>query len=382
MSVLSVCIPVQPGHLPPVALVEHLLSGRNQDLEIIVAPYHDSCAGSLALTRLAMAHPQLTILPGLPEDTSASALWAAALAAATGDWLTVIFGDDMLEPDIDHFIGMAVRSHPAVDAIGWNSFKIDAKAPRDIPQSVAIPIQHHLMDIDKPGMLDAFFNWTGSSNVPNMHFGLYHGAIRRSLYQTILDNASPTAFLTPVPQWEWAARVIIFAQALAFSSRPMSAVSVEPYTPYVTPSVLENFPFLPQHGLTAAIAEIQARVLAELGAEWTGFNEHFIRALMLDCMFEHDEERFENKAQGYHKAIVSTGARHYAEMFRPPYHARPQGDDRRGPEGLLLLVDRFLGEAVTAHEFFLLARQIVTPVDLTSEVDIDASIRRRVVGAH
>lgn len=381
MPVLSVCIPVEPGHRPPVALIEKMLDRPGRDLEIVVAPYHDTCEGSLALTALAMAHPTVKILPPSAETASSAALWDRALAAATGDWLTVVRPDDMLEPDIDTFLDLTVDRRPNADAIGWNVFRIDPQAPRDVPQAVAIPMQHHLRDIDKPEMLDAFFNWTNSSNLPNSHFGLYHGAIRRSLYETIRAHAGPTAFLTPEPQWEWAARVLIFATELVFSSRPLSAISVEPYTPIVTPSALENFPFLPQQGLTAAIAEIQARVLAELGAEWTGFNENFIRALMIDCMLEHDEERFENKAQGYHKAILATGAAHFAEMFRPPYQARPQEDTRRGPEGRLLLVDRFLGDAVTAQDFFAIARMIVTPIDLTAEIDAD-TIRRRVARGH
>ncbi|PWE57721.1 hypothetical protein DEM27_00480 [Metarhizobium album] len=368
MTKLSICIPVEPGNPAPVRLATELLHNAASDIEIIVAPYGDTCADADELYALAEKDARLRILPAAPLGISAANLWLGTVAAMAGEWVTVVRPNDILDPDVALFIAYAEEAVPGLDAYGWNSFQIDAAAPRHISACVAIPIQHHTLEISKDDMLETFFQWKDSSNVPKMPFGIYHAAIKRSLLETVLANSGERSWLTAYPQYEWSARVLLYAAKLGFSSRPLSASDVRPYQPVEAPSAVEGFPFNSSIGVTAAIAETQARVLHDLNIEWSGFNDNFIRACMLDCMFVHDETAFEEKAQAYYAAICDLEGGRLAPSFRPPYLPEPQADPRRGLHGRVLLVNRFIGNAVTAEEFFKLVRTMLTPVHLVKDV--------------
>lgn len=363
MPKLSVCIPVEPGLLAPTHLVNRLLEEPESSIEVIVA----ACGGREGawsyLEARAADDPRLRILPTAPAGLSAANLWIGTLAAATGDWVSLVGPEDMIQPDLPKLLAYIEGKYPDADTLGWNAFSIAPDAPRSISTTVAVPIVHHLADIEKSRMLEAFFQWAGSQNTPRMPFGLYHGAIKRTLLETVLSACGQLSWLTPLPRWEWAARVLIFSQGLLLSHRPLSAISATPFRPVPVPSALEGFPFDARIGLTATIAEVQARVLHELGASWTGFNEDFVKACIIDCMREHDEAVFQQKGQAYFEAIRRMpGGIALSEQFRPLYFPQPPEDTRRGLHAQMLLVDRFIGNAESAQEFYEVVEAMLAPI--------------------
>lgn len=363
MPKLSVCIPVEPGQPAPVHLVNRLLEEPESSIEVIVAACGVREGAWPYLEARAAADPRLRILPTAPAGLSAANLWIGTLAASTGDWVSLVGPEDMIQPDLPKLLAYIEGKHPDADTLGWNAFSIAPDAPRAISATVAVPIVHHLADIEKSRMLEAFFQWTGSQNTPRMPFGLHHGAIRRSLLETVLSSCGELSWLTPLPRWEWAARVLIFSQGLLLSHRPLSAISAAPFRPVPVPSALEGFPFDARIGLTATIAEVQARVLHELGAGWAGFNEDFVKACVIDCMREHDEAAFQQRGQAYFEAIRRMpGGIALSEQFRPQYFPQPPEDTRRGLHAQMLLVDRFIGNAQTAQEFYEVVDAILAPI--------------------
>ncbi|MGR6432076.1 hypothetical protein ACU5AY_14275 [Rhizobium sp. PAMB 3174] len=366
MPKLSICIPVEPGYSPPLHLVQSLLAKPDADLEIIVAPYMDSCDAAVELHDIAARDPRLVILPSAPENISAANLWIGTVAAVTGEWLTLVRPGDMIEPDLADVLAYLDRALPGTDALGWNSFQIDASHPRDVAASIAIPRQHHITAMDKTPMLQAFFLWAGAHDTPTMPFGLFHGAIKRTLLETILANSGPLSWLTPLPQYEWSARVLMFSEQMALSYRPLSAVDFRPYQPLAIPSPLEGFPFNAGIGVTAAIADIQARLLTDLGSPWNGFGEDFIRACLIDCMKTHDRAAFDVKVAAYREALARCGDGRFAQAFAPEYNPMPRPDRRRGVQGQVLLADRFLGNAVTAQEFYAAANGVLSAIKVVT----------------
>lgn len=364
MTKLSICIPVEPGKKAPHYLCDRLLANRDAPIEIIVAPYGDVMGDDEAFRQKAAADSRLRILPAAPINISLANLWIGTVAAMHGDWVTLVRPDDMLEPGIEKLLAHVETTVPEAEACGWNSFTIDPAAPRHVPLAVPMPVQHHVIEPEKLDMFQAFFQWEESSNVPRMPFGLYHCAIKRSLVETILERSGPLSWLTPLPQYEWAARVLIFAKQFAFSSRPLSAINQEPYVHLQVPRAISNFPFTATIGVTAGIAEIQCRVLHELNTQWEGFGDNFLRACMLDCMFENNQSIFDAKSQGYQAAFQEMGNDRLTASFHPPYYAEPQADRRRGLQGRVLMVDRFLNEARTAQEFYEVTRYIMTPLEV------------------
>jgi hypothetical protein len=371
MPKLSVCIPVEPGHGLPTYVIRELLKNDSADLEIILSSFGSRLQDDAEIAEVAARDSRVRLLPPAPDDISAAQLWVGTVAAAEGDWVTLIYPEDMIEPDLPAMLAHVETEQPTADVLGWSPFQITPSSPRHIETNIAIPVLHNVTSYDKAPMLEAFFYWKGAQQTPHMPFGLFHGAVKRSLIQTVLDACGELSWLTLLPQYEWSARVLIFADALAFSNRPLSSINLEPYKPQYVPSAIANFPLHSGIGITAAIAEIQVRTLMELGSEWAGFGENYITACMYDCASEHNPSAFQAKVVAYRKAFLSMpGGAELISHFQPPYMATPPSDRRRGLFGKILLVDRFLGNAVTAQEFFAVARAILTPVELIAAKDL------------
>lgn len=373
MTKLSVCIPVEVGMSPPDYLVGRLLADAASSIEVVVGVTDDASRGtvlaSLGPDLAGDARLQVVKIPA--DSLSTAQFWIEIVGHARGEWLSIVNPQDMIEPDLPQLIEHVEHDNPGVDAIGWNAFQIDAQASPDLPASVVVPVLHNSTEMDKTRMLQAFFQWEGAQRLPVMPFGLYHGALRRGLVDTILAASGELSWLTVAPQYEWSARTIVFANMLVLSNRPLSAVDVRPFSLQDIPSALQGFPFTPKLGITATVGEIQARVLHELGAQWAGFNENFVRACLYDCVMEHDRSIFAVKAQRYVEALKRMpGGPEQAAGFRPQYMPHLPPNTSRGKTGALLSVDRFIGKARTAQEFYAVVNDIMTPVRIIIDADL------------
>ncbi len=360
MTKLSICIPVEPGASDPAELVGLLLRDSTADIEVVVAR-----AGDLSLETvagLAATDSRLKIIDA-EAGISRQLLWRRAVSATTGDWVTLVNSGDMIEPELVTMVGFLEHTSPAIDALAWNVFQIDRHAEPGKASSIAVPAGYQIDTFEKASMLKSFFYWENSLNVPKMPFGLYHAAIRRSLINTLLQLPEPSDWATSVPQYEWAAKVLLFSEELAFCSRPMSAAAT---TSYVAERVGQpwNFPFHGGIGLTGAIADVQFHVLRELGTPWSGGGEAFVRALVIDCMMETTREAFRAKGNAYFAGLQLFEDGHLAPLFKPEFiEARPR-DNRRGLHDSAVLVDRFIGGARTAPEFYNVVKSMMAPVGL------------------
>ena len=227
MTKLSICIPVETAAQDVLALVAMLLEKQSNDFEIVIAKPAD-VALPKGVIELAAGGANISI-----ADAAAGAarqhLWRQAAQAAKGDWVTLINPSDILESDLATMVAFLETTSPNVDALAWNAFpdrppcrtrqgKLDCHS-RQLPYR----------DIRQDRHAEGFFYWENSLNVPKMPFGLYHAAIRRSLLDVLLQLPEPQDWSTPSPQYEWAAKVLLFANELAFCARPMSAIDIVPF---------------------------------------------------------------------------------------------------------------------------------------------------------
>lgn len=368
MTKLSICIPVEAAAQDALPLVTAILENRNANLEIVLAKPAD-IALTDALLNAASVDGRVRITDADP-GTTRQLLWRHAVSATVGDWVTLVNPGDMLESDLSIMVAFLETSSPDIDALAWNVFQIDPHAEPGKASSVAMPAGSNIVTIDKTTMLKAFFNWEGSLNSPKMPFGLHHAAIRRSLVDTLLQLPEPQDWTTPVPQYEWAANVLLFANGLAFSPRSMSVISV---TPFVAQSRSHpwNFPFHSGLGLAGAVAEVQFHVLRELSSPWGGGHEAFVRALMIDCMMETTREAYVSKGNGYFAALREFEGGRFAPLFRPEFHDVRPRDTRRGLHGDAILIDRFIGGAQTPQEFYAVAKSLLTPMAVLCRPQVD-----------
>lgn len=357
MPRLSVLIPPTQGAESGLAtLIGVLLADVSLDLEIITLTQ-----GGLPASEDA----RLTVLPSARPGIPQQAVWSTLVNASTGDWVTLVNPDDMLEPELAIMVDFVAQANPAADALSWHTLQIDANDPPDRRFSVGVPSQYSILNIDKTAMLKAFFMWENSLNVPRMPFGLHHGALKRALALTIAESLDASGRISPLPAAEWSARTLFLANEIALCERPMSVIARQPFAfdPAGVPS--PGFPFHAGIGETAGIAEVQNAVFMEMGAPWgPGAEEAFVRAATIDCLLEIDEETFAAKCEAYDKAFRAWDGGRHAHLFQP-YYAGPQPPDiRRGLHGNMLMVDRFIGKARTAQDFYRVMRSFLAPVRL------------------
>ena len=361
MTKLSICIPVETAAQDALPLVTLLLEKQSEDFEIVIAKPADVTIPG-ALLALASGGANIVIADAAAGITRQH-LWRHAALAAKGDWVTLVNPADMIESDLATMVAFLETSSPGVDALAWNAFQIDRHAEPGNANSVAIPASYHIEKLDKTVMLKAFFYWENSLSSPKMPFGLYHASIRRSLLDSLLQLPEPQDWSTPMPQYEWAAKVLLFANELAFCARPMSAINVSPFAAQA-PRHPWTFPFHSGIGIAGAVAEVQFHVLRELDTPWSGGGEAFVRALMIDCMMETSREAYKNKGDAYFTALKAFEDGRLAPFFRPEFHEVRQKDQRRGLHDGALLIDRFVAGARDAKEFYTTVRLMLAPVGL------------------
>jgi hypothetical protein len=363
MSGLSLIIPVETGDKRPDALVEALHGKPTVDLEILIAAPAE-IAVALELEALRAIDPRVRLLVPREKVVSTLSLWTKAVQAAKGDWIALIRPDDIFEPEALSVAEFINSKMGGVDAIGWNALQISPNAEPGKSASVAIPTKYDMVEFNKTDMLKSFFLWEGSINVPKMPYGLYHAILSRELAQTIADTIEASGREHQLAHYEWSARSVLIAEKLAFCSRPLSVISTRPYVTPQASIAQHGFPFNATIGLTAGIAEIQYAVFAEMGALWTGAQENFVRACVIDCMLETEPQVFNDKCNAYFRALKLWEGGQHAGFFRPQFTADRPLDTRRGLHGNHLMIDRHIAGARDAREFYSVVRNFLVPIGL------------------
>lgn len=364
MAGLSLIIPLETHERRPETLVRALAAKSAVDLEILIVPASAEVAAREDLATLAELDKRVRIV--VPSTTVASAvsLWAAGIEVAKAPWISVVRPDDIFEPEALAVAEFVKGKLGTVDSIGWNALQINPGAEPGKSSSVAIPTKHDIVELNKTDMLKSFYLWEGSANVPKMPFGVYHAIISRELAETVLGSIRIAGREHALPQWEWAARTVLMGEKFAFCSRPLSVINIKPYEAPARPLVRADFPFHAGLGLTAGIAEIQFSAFAEMGALWTGSQENFIRATMIDCMFETEPQAFNDKCNAYYRALMMWEGGAHASLFRPQFAGERPLDKRRGLHGNLLMIDRHIAGARNAQEFYSIIRNFLVPVGI------------------
>lgn len=363
MTKLSFCVPIESETEDPTNLVLLLLKSDDLDLEVVISA-REGVQLSAEIITLASGNERLRLITAAPKSATEQDLWTLALETATGEWLALVRPDDVIERELTLVAAYLDENSPQIDALAWNVLQIDPTANKSERQSIAIPIDYAISAFDKNVMMQRFFAWADSRETPIMPFGLFHGMIRRSLAETVLATMQAANRKTCLPQYEWAARVILLASELAFAARPMSVAAVKTYEP---PSLIASTPGFPFHagvGISAGIAEIQHALLQEMGSEWAGSEEAFVRACIIDCMLETQGEKFAVKAEAYFTALSQWRNGRFVPMFQPEFVGEIPKDIRRGLHGNALMIDRFIGGAVTPQDFYRIVRSFLAPIRL------------------
>ncbi|MDH6264703.1 hypothetical protein M2360_000084 [Rhizobium sp. SG_E_25_P2] len=364
MATLSLIIPVETRDESPAELLLSLAENLKADLEILLAAPDRQTADALDLDQLIVQDSRARIFIPASPPTSSLSLWSSAIEASKGAWISVVKPKDGFEPEAGRIADAVKAKIGKVDALAWNAIPISADADPTREESVGLPTGFDPFPYEKTNLLKAFFLWEGSLATPKAPFGLYHGILSRELANNIASTIKAAGRDHDLPQWEWAARVMLIGENFVFCPRPLSIVDQRPYAPPARYVQRADFPIHAGLGVTGGIIEIQSALFAEMGAAWTGAPEHVIRAILIDCVGETDPARFGAKCYGYRQALAAWEGGRHAHLFQPTFTGPRPLERRRGLHGTTLMVDRHIGGARNAIEFYRVIRNFLAPIGL------------------
>lgn len=362
LATLSLIIPVETRDDSPAELMSLLAENKGADLDILLAAPDQETALALDLARLTAEEPRARVFISPTRPTSSLALWTDAVEAAKGAWISLVRPRDGFEPEAGRIADAVKAKIGKVDALAWNAIPIRADADPAQDESVGLPTGFDPFPYDKTNLLKSFFLWEDSIATPKAPFGLYHGILSRELALNIAATIRTAERDHDLPQWEWAARVTLIGENFIFCPRPLSIIDQQAYAPQARYPQRTGVPFHAGLGVTGGIIEIQSALFAEMGAAWSGAPEHVIRAILIDCISEIDPARFEAKCAGYRQALALWEDGRHAHFFQPKFTGPRPLDRRRGLHGTTLMVDRHIGGARNAVEFYRVIRNFLAPI--------------------
>ena len=384
MTRLSICIPTRNRQRYAIDAARHMLKSERDDFEIVIADNSDDASEIAAFSDKAN-DDRLKILPPADRPLSMRENWERIIPETRGEWITFIGDDDYVDPDLCEVIRLACERVPTVDAISWGRAYYswpDARAPREI---TTLPTSSHLRGLDKKDLMKRMFFWDQATDRPTCPFGVYHGTIRRSLFEQIQETFSGCYFEHGNLDYDNICKTVMLARAFVLWERPMSVFGTciasntmglrdAKISRERTRIVIEDepdgfetspeFPFSPYLGITAAIGHAIEHFKRKYGIDINGWEENFIKACAKDCETQTDRKLFDEHKAAYAKAIAEWRGQAALKAFKPEYKYRADIPRFVGLHEDTLYIDMDMGETRSAGEYYEMIDAMLFPVNL------------------
>lgn len=381
MTMLSICIPTRNRQAYAMSAVREMICSERQDFEVVLADNSDDAA-PLAEFVANCADRRIKLLPPQTQVLSMQANWERIVPETSGEWVSYIGDDDYLDPELCEVIRVTKMIMPNVDALTWGRLHFIWPDARTGPETTKLPNGSHLIGIKKEDMIRKLFFWEEASDRPKCPFGVYHGAVKRTLLEDIRNTFSGRYFGHPIVDYDNICRTLMVANNFVYFERPMSVFGACKASntmglrdPKAAQTVIEtflkemdgkieaaNFPFPVGLGITAQIGHVIEAFKQEQGIEITAWEDNFIKACARDCESLHDRKLFEARKDGYRKAIMEWRGKGALTSFNPKYKFRPDIPPFIGFNDSKLSLDMGIGGAESAAEYYGILDTMMFPI--------------------
>lgn len=383
MTLLSICIPTRNRQAYAMSAVREMLASERQDFEVVLADNSDDAA-PLAEFAAACADPRLKLLPPQDQVLSMRANWERIVPETSGEWVSYIGDDDYLDPELCEVIRVSKLIVPNVDALTWGRLYFIWPEARNAPEVTKMPNGSHLIGIKKEDMIRKLFFWEDAADRPKCPFGVYHGAVKRTLLDDIRNTFSGQYFGHPIVDYDNICRTLMVADKFLYFERPMSVFGACKASNTIGlrdekaaqnlfeifrkemdgPMEAANFPFPVELGITAQIGHVIEAFKQEQGIEISAWEDNFIKACARNCESHHDRKLFEARKEAYRKAIIEWRGKGALSAFDPKYKYRPDIPPFVGFHDNELSLDMGIGGAESAAEYYNILDTMMFPVHL------------------
>ena len=383
MTVLSICIPTRNRQAYAMSAVREMLLSERQNFEVVLADNSDDPA-PLAQFAAEIDDPRIRLLPPAQQVLSMRANWERIIPETSGEWISFIGDDDYLDPDLCEVLRVTESIVPNVDALTWGRLYFIWPDARKVREVTKMPTGSHLIGIKKEDMIRKLFFWEDASDRPKCPFGVYHGAVRRTLLDDIHRTFSGQYFGHQIVDYDNICRTLMVANQLVYFERPMSVFGackasntmglrdeeaartvLETFRKEMDGSIeTANFPFPVELGIAAQIGHVIEAFKQEQGIEISAWEDNFIKACAHDCENHFDRDIFEARKEAYRKAIVQWRGKDALAAFKPTYKFRTDLPPFIGVHDKEISLDMSIGDAASAAEYYGILNTMMFPVSL------------------
>ncbi|MBW3097298.1 glycosyltransferase family 2 protein [Pseudohoeflea coraliihabitans] len=344
---LTICVPTRNRQRYCMETLRALAGCEGADFEVVVADNSDDGAvldnffeNTLADARFRRLAPENSVLSMVDN-------WERTIAETRGRWICFIGDDDYLDPRLSQVLQYYEKLHPDVDVVGWNRMHFNWPDNRPMQTLASVPVTSGTLVVDKADLHDRLFRWSEGLRRPSVSFGVYHGAVRRSVLERIKARFGGRYFEHPNVDYDSACKVILEANKIVHSNRALSvlgACAASNSAGVQSQSVMSqrlrtfnaesrhnipvehpDFPFpldASNASLSVTIAHTIVWFCTTYNVDMTGFAENFARAAANECLYSRSEEQYAAQVATFRRGFAQWHDGRYAEYFRPaPYIA-------------------------------------------------------------
>lgn len=346
---LSICVPSRNRQYYFQKTIEGLLRSKRDDIEFVFVDNSDDPVVMNDYMRVHAGDPRIVYLPSADRTLPMIENWERTLAAATGDWVTVIGDDDFIDPDVMTVLNKVLAVSPETEAFAWGVVAYSWPSPGQKSTSIHVPFNSFVVKVSREQLWQQMFGWHGARTVPASGYSIYHSAISRTLLEKVKANFGGQYFEYPVIDYEMAMKVIATGRDFAFCQRPFSIMGSCPESNSHATTNLEllrkrldifmselgrnsdeddlvrGFPFNSSLGLTATIAVAQHWFKRKYKLRYAGWEENFVRACVNNVELFRDRESFDIVKSAYAGAFREWEGGKYSKHFNPVFKGHEVG---------------------------------------------------------
>ena len=380
MIQLSICLPTRNRQKYCIETIRAIAESDATNFEVIVGDNSDDASilsdffsNEFKDSRFRLIGPEETVLPMVDN-------WERLVGEAKGRWISVIGDDDYIDPKLVLLLKYYERIYPEVEVVGWARMNFNWPDNRPSPAMSVIPVTHNTYVAVKSVIQDRLFRWSEGNRRPAAGFGIYHGAVRKTLMERIKRKYGRRYFEHPLVDFESSCKVMCEAKVLVHCQRPFSVLGacaasnsagtrsreismkrVETFKAEAKGKIDMDdmvFPFPisdPGASICASIASTTYWFCRTYGVDLSGFPENFARAAAHELLGAVAEEDYELKKAFFERGFDIWEDGKWRDCFKPAPFKR---------DGAYIDVS---GEMSGVLQDFLFVREDITPSQTPAE---------------
>lgn len=386
---LSILVPTRNRQAYCIETLKALAASSRDDFEVITGDNSDD-PGPLRgfFDKTLKEDSRFRLIAPDDHVLAMSDNWERLVPEAKGRWLVMIGDDDYVDPDLAAVLRRYETLYPDADSVSWPRLGFAWPDNRLIPTLASVPVTHGDFIIPRKDAADRLYRWSEGKRRPASGFGIYHGAIKRSLMERIKRKYGGRYFEHPNVDWENTCKVLREARQLVHNLRGFSvlgACGASNSAGVQSAQVLLQraqtfrketegkvnmddpvFPFPisdPGASVCASVASTTYWFCRTYGEDMTGFPENFAKAAADELLQTPTEEAYTLKRAYFQRGFETWEGGRWKEAFKPlPFQGERNYNALTGVVRDTLYIREKTIPAATPGEFYAFASHAMMPV--------------------